>query len=135
MNTGRLKIATNANLELINITDEIDSIVAGQTISSGIVHLFNPHTTAGLIINEGADPDVRRDILHGLTHMVPGNLTFHHAEGNSPAHIMAMLAGCSLTIFIDGGRLQLGTWQKIFFCEFDGPRSRSIRWKIVADAR
>jgi len=133
MSAGQLKIATTAHLELINITGEIDRIVAGQAISSGIVHLFNPHTTAGLTINDGADPDVRRDILHGLTHMVPGNLNFHHAEGNSPAHIMAMLAGCSLTIFIDNGRLQLGTWQKIFFCEFDGPRSRSIRWKIVAD--
>ncbi len=135
MSAGQLKIATTANLELINITGEIAGIVAGQAISSGIVHLFNPHTTAGLIINEGADPDVRRDILHGLTHMVPGNLNFLHAEGNSPAHIMAMLAGSSLTIFIDNGRLQLGTWQKIFFCEFDGPRSRSIRWKIVADVR
>jgi secondary thiamine-phosphate synthase enzyme len=133
MSAGQLKIATTAHLELINITGEIDRIVASQAISSGIVHLFNPHTTAGLTINEGADPDVRRDILHGLTHMVPNHLNFHHAEGNSPAHIMAMLAGCSLTIFIDNGRLQLGTWQKIFFCEFDGPRSRSIRWKIFAD--
>ena len=135
MNAGQLKIATTANLELINITNDIDRIVTSQGVFSGIVHLFNPHTTAGLIINEGADPDVRRDILHGLTHMVPRDLNFHHAEGNSPAHIMAMLAGCSLTIFIDNGKLQLGTWQKIFFCEFDGPRSRSISWKIVADAQ
>jgi secondary thiamine-phosphate synthase enzyme len=135
MSTGQLKISTKADLELINITNEIDKIVADQEISSGVVHLFNPHTTAGLIINEGADPDVRRDILHGLNHMIPRNLKFQHAEGNSPSHIMAMLAGCSLTVFIENGKLQLGTWQKIFFCEFDGPRSRSIRWKIIADPK
>ena len=133
MPNGQLKISTVSNVELVNITSEIDKILQSQTISSGVIHLFNPHTTAGLIINEGADPDVCRDIVQGLAHMVPRNLGYKHREGNSPSHIMAMLTGSCITIFIENGKLQLGTWQKVFFCEFDGPRTRSVRWKIIAD--
>lgn len=133
MPNGQLKISTISNMELVNITSEIDKILQSRPISSGVIHLFNPHTTAGLIINEGADPDVCLDILQGLAHMVPRNLGYKHREGNSPSHIMSMLTGSSLTIFIENGKLQLGTWQKVFFCEFDGPRARSIRWKIIAD--
>jgi secondary thiamine-phosphate synthase enzyme len=133
MPNGQIKISTFSNVELLNITGEIDKILHSQHVISGVIHLFNPHTTAGLIINEGADPDVCLDILQGLSHMVPRNLGFKHREGNSPSHIMSMLTGSCLTLFIENGKLQLGTWQKVFFCEFDGPRSRSIRWKIVAD--
>lgn len=133
MANGKLRIDTKSKMELVNITAELDEILTSQAITSGIFYLFNPHTTAGLTINEGADPDVCRDIISGLKHMVPEKLNYRHVEGNSPSHIMALLTGNSLTIPIDKGRLQLGTWQKIFFCEYDGPRSRSVNWKILSD--
>jgi secondary thiamine-phosphate synthase enzyme len=133
MADGTLKITTNAQMELINITAELDKLISRQPVSSGILSLYNPHTTAGLTINEGADPDVGRDIIKGLLHIVPQNLDYRHAEGNSPAHLMALLTGSALTIHIDHGKLQLGTWQKVFFCEFDGPRNRTLRWKIISD--
>ncbi len=131
MPNGQLKISTISNVELVNITSEIDKILQSQPISSGVIHLFNPHTTAGLIINEGADPDVCLDILQGLAHMVPRNLGYKHREGNSPSHIMTMLTGSNLTLFIENGKLQLGTWQKIFFCEFDGPGPAQFAGKLL----
>ncbi len=134
MLSGKLKISTTAKMELVNITAELDKVIKSRQISSGILSLFNPHTTGGLTINEGADPDVCLDIISGLEHIVPRNLSYRHAEGNSPSHIMALLTGSSLTIHINNGSLTLGTWQKIFFCEFDGPRSRSIHWKIISDS-
>jgi secondary thiamine-phosphate synthase enzyme len=134
MAVGHLKVSTTARMELVDITREVEHIVRSQSITSGIMHLFNPHTTAGLTINEGADPDVCRDIIEGLHHIVPRNLDYKHAEGNSTAHIMTLLTGGSLTLFFENGRILLGTWQKIFFCEFDGPRTRTVHWKIVADA-
>lgn len=133
MVSGIIKITSTAEMQLINITAELKSIINSQTVSSGILYLFNPHTTAGLTINEGADPDVCRDIISGLQHIVPRNLNYRHAEGNSPSHLMALLTGSSLTLHISNGRLQLGTWQKIFFCEFDGPRNRSLQWKIISE--
>lgn len=133
MPNGQIKLSTISKMELVNITGEIDKLLQNQSISSGVIHLFNPHTTAGLIINEGADPDVCLDILQGLSHMVPRNLNYKHQEGNSPSHIMTLLTGSHLTIFIENGKLLLGTWQKVFFCEFDGPRARTVRWKIIAD--
>ena len=133
MLSGKLKISTTAKMELVNITSELDKVIKSRQISSGILSLFNPHTTGGLTINEGADPDVCLDIISGLEHIVPRNLNYRHAEGNSPSHLMALLTGSSLTIHINNGRLTLGTWQKVFFCEFDGPRSRSIHWKIISD--
>lgn len=133
MTKGTLKITTSAKMEMISITAELEKIIRNQSIFSGIVYLFNPHTTAGLTINEGADPDVCRDIIMGLQHIVPNDLQYRHAEGNSPAHLMTLLTGSSLTLHIDNGRLQLGTWQKIYFCEYDGPRTRSVQWKIISD--
>ncbi len=133
MVSGKLKITTGAKRELVDITAELEKIIRGQSVSSGILFLFNPHTTAGLTINEGADPDVCRDIIRGLEHIVPRDLNYRHMEGNSPSHLMALLTGSSLTIHIDNGSLQLGTWQKIFFCEYDGPRNRSVNWKIISD--
>ena len=133
MALGHLKITTTARRELIDITREVEHSVRDAGVSAGMLHLFNPHTTAGLTINEGADPDVRRDIIKGLSHIVPDNLDYRHAEGNSPAHLMTLLTGSSLTIPVEHGRLLLGTWQKIFFCEYDGPRTRTVHWKIVAD--
>jgi len=133
MPSGTLTVSTHADKELINITAAIGAVCMKQPISSGIISLFNPHTTAGLTINEGADPDVCRDIIMGLEKIVPDNLNYHHMEGNSPSHIMALLTGGSLTIHVENGRLLLGTWQKIFFCEFDGPRTRTIHWKYLPD--
>lgn len=133
MVSGKLNITTTTKMELVNITPELANIITKQSISSGLLYLFNPHTTAGLTINEGADPDVCRDIIKGLGHIVPSNLNYRHMEGNSPAHLMTLLTGSSLTIHIDNCTLQLGTWQKVFFCEYDGPRSRSVKWKIISD--
>jgi secondary thiamine-phosphate synthase enzyme len=134
MPNGKLKIHTRSKMELVDITKEIISTTSIGSISSGILYLFNPHTTAGLTINEGADPDVCRDIIKGLEHIVPQNLDYLHMEGNSQSHIMALLTGSSLTVHIERGRLLLGTWQKIFFCEFDGPRTRAIHWKWIAES-
>jgi len=134
MASGKFKISTKAHMELIDITGDVVNIISDSLVSSGILYLFNPHTTAGLTINEGADPDVCRDIIMGLQHIVPRNLDYKHMEGNSPSHIMTLITGSSLTIHIESGRPLLGTWQKIFFCEFDGPRTRSVHWKILAES-
>jgi len=131
MLAGDFTLTTSSQMELIGISGKIGDIISKNSISSGICYLFNPHTTAGLTINEGADPDVCDDIIKGLLHIVPSNLNYKHLEGNSPAHLMSSLVGSSLVINIEGGTLQLGTWQKIFFCEFDGPRTRKVYWKIV----
>ncbi|MBM9536826.1 YjbQ family protein [Desulfobulbus alkaliphilus] len=117
---------------MIDVTREVQELVAGSGVAAGICILYTPHTTSGLIINEGADPDVGQDILGALEHIVPANYPYRHLEGNSPAHLMAALTGTSITVFITGSRLQLGTWQRLFFCEFDGPRQRSLWWKILA---
>ena len=117
-------------MEMIDITIHINNIVTSSSITSGLCLLFNPHTTSGLTINEGADPDVREDIISGIQRIVPMLSQYQHLEGNSPSHIMASLMGCSLTLFIENNRLVLGQWQKIFFCEFDGPRSRQIHWRL-----
>jgi secondary thiamine-phosphate synthase enzyme len=130
MNTGKFSIPTRNSMELVDITATVAEKVQGAGVKNGICTLFNPHTTAGLTINEGADPAVRQDIINGFKEIVPMEYPFKHMEGNSPAHIMASLTGCSLTILIENGKLILGTWQKIFFCEFDGPRTRSVHWRI-----
>jgi secondary thiamine-phosphate synthase enzyme len=130
MSRGDITVATGKQLEMIDLTDRLQQVAGG--IDDGILHVHNPHTTAGLIINEGADPDVQNDILGALSRIVPADYPYRHSEGNSPAHLMAAVCGASLTVFIHRGRLQLGTWQRIFFCEFDGPRSRRIWWKILA---
>ena len=122
-------------MELIDITREVAGIIAEVDISDGICFIFNPHTTAGLTINEGADPDVRKDIIRGLQEMVPMNYPFKHMEGNSPAHIMSSLIGTSVSVAVENGRLQLGTWQKIFFCEFDGPRTRKIHLHFISNSQ
>ncbi len=126
MKSETITVNTRKTMELIDITMPISRLLAADKHTDGICCLFNPHTTAGLTINEGADPDVCDDIISGLRNIVPLSHPFKHREGNSPAHIMASLMGCSLTIPVIDGRLQLGTWQKVFFCEFDGPRTRKI---------
>ncbi len=131
MLSGRLSISTRKHMELVDITHQINGKVEDSGIISGICLLFNPHTTAGLTINEGADPAVQDDIIAGLQKIVPMTYPFKHMEGNSPSHIMASLMGCTLMVPIEENQLALGTWQKIFFCEFDGPRSRKVKWRIT----
>jgi secondary thiamine-phosphate synthase enzyme len=130
MPAGIFTVSTSKTMQLSDITLQVQKAVAASTIMDGVCHVYNPHTTAGLTINEGADPDVQTDILAALQKIVP-QLQYRHQEGNSPAHVMASLVGSSVTVFIENGRLQLGTWQKIFFCEFDGPRSRKVLWRIA----
>lgn len=132
MYSGSFTIPTNKHMHLLDITSEVQKRVSGTGVEEGICYLFNPHTTAGLTINEGADPDVRRDIIKGLKEIVPLDYPFKHMEGNSPSHIMASLMGASLTLMVSSSQLQLGTWQAIYFCEFDGPRTRKIHWKLLA---
>lgn len=132
MQQGILSVTSSKSMELIDITRQIITIIESSAAAEGICHLFNPHTTAGLTINEGCDPAVRDDIIAGLRSLTPLHLNYRHLEGNSPAHIMASLMGSSLTIFLQNKQLVLGTWQKIFLCEFDGPRTRTLHWRIIA---
>ena len=130
MSAGTFTISTTQAMQFSDITVQIEKAVSASGIADGVCHVYNPHTTAGLTINEGADPTVQTDIIAALQKIVP-QLRYQHLEGNSPAHVMASLVGSSVTVFIENGRPQLGTWQKIFFCEFDGPRSRKVFWRIV----
>ncbi len=126
----RFSVSTHSRSELIDITSQVEDIVKQSRVKEGTCRVFIPHTTAGIIINEGADPSVRRDILNQLDKMVPWSGDYQHREGNSPAHIKASLVGSSETVFIEDGRLVLGTWQSLYFCEFDGPRHRQVIVKV-----
>ncbi len=132
MHTGTFTLSTSSHMEFVDITDKAQQAVDSSGITDGICCLFNPHTTAGLTINEGCDPAVQHDLLGVFREIVPSKYPYRHAEGNSPSHMMATLTGSSLTVIITDGRLQLGTWQRIFFCEYDGSRSRKVIWKIIA---
>ncbi|MFA5072538.1 MAG: secondary thiamine-phosphate synthase enzyme YjbQ [Nitrospirota bacterium] len=129
----QLRIKTNTKTEFIDITDGVRRLVAEDGISSGICHIFVPHTTAGITINENADPDVVRDILKELNTVIPFEDRYSHSEGNSAAHIKSSLMGPSLTVLIENGSIVLGTWQAIFFCEFDGPRDRRVLVKVMKE--
>lgn len=131
MNSGTFPVSSTKHMELIDITSTIAKEVRQSGITEGICYLYNPHTTAGITINEGADPAVQKDMVDALRKIVPLEYPYRHLEGNSPSHVMATLTGSSVTIFISGGSLQLGTWQKVFFCEFDGPRNRKVHWRIL----
>ncbi len=114
-----------------NVTGRVERIVAESGVTDGICLVFCPHTTAGLTINENADPDVVRDMLLGLDRAFPDRPEFRHAEGNSAAHLKASCVGSSVSVIVSGGRLALGTWQGIWFCEFDGPRTRHCYVKVM----
>lgn len=133
MHNGQFTVSTTRHMHLIDITSEVQSLVTQSKVKDGLCCLFNPHTTAGLTINEGADPDVRADIIAGLKEIVPLNYPFKHREGNSPSHLMSSLIGTSLTVMIQNNQLLLGTWQAIYFCEFDGPRTRKVHWQLFAN--
>lgn len=115
----------------MDITDKIEAVVNKSQVKEGVCFLFCPHTTAGLTINENADPSVKTDIINTLNRFIPHNLNYAHSEGNSDAHIKSSLMAQSLAVFIEGGRLALGTWQGVYFCEGDGPRTREVWVKIV----
>ncbi len=128
----KIEIKTRSRVEFQDITSKVRDVVAASGVRNGLCFIFVPHTTAGLLVNEHADPAVVEDIAAQLDAMVPQHKSYRHTEGNSPAHIKAGILGDSRTLFIESGELVLGTWQGIFFAEFDGPRSRSILVKIMA---
>jgi secondary thiamine-phosphate synthase enzyme len=121
-----IKLKSREKNQLIDITDQIQKLAREQGQDQAACLVFVPHTTAGVTINENADPDVKRDLIMGLNQLIPDTMDFRHREGNSDAHIKASLIGSSVTIPLKDGRLMLGTWQGIFFAEFDGPRNHSI---------
>ncbi len=131
MHKTSFTITTSKYLELVDIHQQVSKAVAESGIVDGICYVYNPHTTAAITINEGADPTVLTDIVMALENIIPFGLNYRHMEGNSPSHVLASLFGTSETIFVDNGRLLLGTWQKIYFCEFDGPRTRTVHVRVV----
>lgn len=122
----KIQITSSAQTSMIDITGRIHDVIVHNRFIQGICYLFIPHTTAAITINEHADPDVKADILAAVNKIIPFDDNYRHLEGNSAAHIKASLIGSSLMVYVEGGRLQLGTWQGIFFCEFDGPRTRQV---------
>lgn len=126
-----LTVATSQTCELVDVTSQIEKLVTESGIKEGLAIVFVLHTTAGVTINENADPDVKHDLLLQFDRMAPQSNDFRHGEGNSPAHIKSTLVGSSVSIIISGGRMNLGTWQGIYFCEFDGPRARKLNIKII----
>lgn len=119
-------ISTDQQVEFVKLTGQIQKLLDESGVQEGICHVYVPHTTAGITINEGADPDVIRDMTMELNKIVPLEDGYRHAEGNSAAHIKASMMGSSAAVMIENGKLVLGTWQAIFFCEFDGPRTRRV---------
>ena len=129
MNT--LDVQTSSRVELVDLSAGVKEVVGRSGVREGLCHVFVPHTTAGVTINEAADLDVRRDLVTALEALVPDHGQFRHAEGNSPAHVKATLVGPSVTVPVSSGQLALGTWQGLYFCEFDGPRSRKVHVTVV----
>ena len=130
-----LELKTKSRNEFVDLTREINQAVKKSGVLEGFCLVYVPHTTAGITINEGADPDVVKDILKHLEELVPAGIRFLHTEGNSDAHIKSSLVGVSQLIPITGGKLALGNWQAIFFCEFDGPRTRNVLVQVVPSGK
>lgn len=128
--TKQITVTTRSKTELVDIGSKIERIVEDSGIREGVCWVFVPHTTAGISINEGADPSVKRDILSRLDKLVPSRERYEHLEGNAPAHIKASIMGSSETLIIENGKLLLGTWQSLYLCEFDGPRHRKVIIKV-----
>jgi secondary thiamine-phosphate synthase enzyme len=128
-----LRVKTGRRTQLLDVTEAVVRVVAESGVASGVCYVYVPHTTAGVMINEHADPDVASDLEGVFDRLVPHKGPYRHAEGNTDSHAKAVLVGASQMIFVEGGKLVLGTWQGIFLCEFDGPRERQLRVKVVAD--
>ncbi|MCK9525787.1 MAG: secondary thiamine-phosphate synthase enzyme YjbQ [Limnochordia bacterium] len=131
---NKIELPTSQSTQFISITDRIRGLLSSSGITNGICYIFVPHTTAAVTINENADPDVVSDIDRFLTLNIDSQCDYRHIEGNSPAHIKASLLGSTATVIIENGQLLLGTWQGIYFCEFDGPRKRSFFVKFIPSA-
>ncbi len=128
----QLRVKSSARTEFVDITAGVQRLVTESGVRSGICHVYVPHTTSAITINENSDPNVGRDILKELNKVIPFDDQYGHSEGNSAAHIKSSLMGVSKAIMVEDGRLALGTWQAIFFCEFDGPRDRRVQVKVLA---
>ena len=128
-----LQIETRSRVEFKDITDQIEKLIEKSGVSSGQCHVFVPHTSAAILINENYDPGLRKDVDDFLKKLAPAGAAYQHDDGNCDAHLKAILIGPSKTLLIDGGRLLMGQWQGVYFCEFDGPRRRDVKVKIVAD--
>ncbi|MDA1476210.1 secondary thiamine-phosphate synthase enzyme YjbQ [Bacillus changyiensis] len=129
----KINIQTNHHDEMVEITDEVQQFISRKKVLNGVVIIYCPHTTAGITINENADPDVKQDMLRRLDEVYPWEHSLdRHLEGNTAAHLKASTVGASQHIIIEDGKLTLGTWQGIYFCEFDGPRQRTCYFKIIA---
>lgn len=126
-----LEITSSKRNEMIDITNEINELLKKENLQNGFAIAYIPHTTAGITINEGADPDVQKDIINTLEKLIPVNGNYHHSEGNSDAHIKASLFGSSVTVIVENGKMLLGTWQHIFFYEGDGPRNRRVYVDLI----
>ena len=129
-----ISLETRSRFEMLDITAAVQNAIREEGVTSGLCLVYTPHTTAAITINENADPDVPRDILAALDKAAPLSAHYRHAEGNSAAHVKSSLVGASELVIIENGRLVLGTWQSIFFCEFDGPRTRKFMVKVIADS-
>jgi secondary thiamine-phosphate synthase enzyme len=127
----QVTVTTQKNTQFIDITSQIQKTVQSMDIKNGLCFLFAPHTTAAITINENADPSVQSDMLNVLNTIIPWDLDYRHLEGNSAAHVKSTLVGASEVIAIENGRLDLGTWQGVYFCEFDGPRTRHVKVKFI----
>lgn len=127
-----LRIRTERRTQLVDITEGVQKIVSRSGVMTGICYLYVPHTTAGITINEHADPDVASDVEAALDRLIPAKGPYRYAEGNSDSHIKAILVGTSQFVFVEAGKLALGRWQGVFFCEFDGPRERQLYVRVVA---
>ncbi len=128
-----VSVKTDRRTQLVDVTARVQKVVASSGVANGICHLYVPHTTAAITINECADPDVARDIEGELDRLIPATGLYRHSEGNSDSHGKAVLVGASQIIPVEDGKLALGRWQGVFFCEFDGPRDRRLQVKVVAD--
>ncbi|HID97229.1 MAG TPA: YjbQ family protein, partial [Thermodesulfobacteriaceae bacterium] len=121
-----ITINSRSKTEMLDMTGQIQQVISKSGFEDGLAYIYVPHTTGAVTVNEGADPAVKRDIIEVLNEIIPWNFDYRHMEGNSPAHIKTSLMGPGVHVIVENGRLCLGTWQKIFFCEFDGPRKRKV---------
>lgn len=132
MKVGRFQVETESRAQVVLVRERVNEILGKLAAEDGLCHLWCPHTTAALTVNEGWDPDVQTDLLARLETTVPWKAGYRHAEGNSAAHIKAALIGPGVTVPVEGGKLALGRWQDVYFCEFDGPRKRTVEVRFVA---
>ena len=128
-----LSVKTDRRTQFVDVTAQVQKAVASSGVGTGICYLYVPHTTAAITINECADPDVARDVEVALHRLVPVTWPYRHSEGNSDSHVKAVLVGASQILHVEGGKVVLGRWQGVFFCEFDGPRDRRLQVKVLAD--